>query len=103
MLGAGWSGDGGRSRARGLCEGGRGRITEQGEPVADPLSGQTLVGTGALVPSPPPRAQIEVRAEQVEKALGDALVDVEIGAQCGIEPLCCFADCLITDFPDYFA
>ena len=63
------------------------RIAEQREPVADALSGQALVGAGPLVPSPPPRAQVEPGAEQVEKTLGDALVHVEIGTQCRIEPL----------------
>ena len=53
----------------------------------DPLSGQTLVGALSLVPSPTPCTQIEPGAEQVEKALGDALVDVEIGAQRRVEPL----------------
>ena len=38
-----------------------------------------LVSAGPLVPSPTPGAQIEPGTEQVEKALGDALVDVEIG------------------------
>ena len=77
----------GRASARGLVQRRRGRITEQREPVVDPLSGQTLMGAGPLVPSPAPCAQIEPGAEQVEKALSGALVDVEIGAQCRIEPL----------------
>ena len=55
-------------------------VTEQREPVVDPLSGQALVSTGPLLPSPAPRAQIEPGTEQVEKALSGALVDVEIGA-----------------------
>ena len=70
----------GRASARGLVQRRRGRITEQREPVVDPLSGQALVSTGPLVPSPAPRAQIEPGTEQVEKALSGALVDVEIGA-----------------------
>ena len=70
----------GRGSARGLVQCRRGRTAEQREPVVDPLSGQALVRTGPLVPSPAPRAQIEPGAEQVEKALGGALVDVEIGA-----------------------
>ena len=53
---------------------------EQREPLVDPLSGQTLVGAGPLVPSPAPCAQIEPGTEQVEKALGGAFVHVEIGA-----------------------
>ena len=51
----------------------------------DPLAAHALVGACALVSSPAPRAQIEVRTEQFEKALGDAFVDVEIGAQGRIE------------------
>ena len=70
----------GRGSARGLVQCRRGRITEQREPVVDPLSGQTLMGAGPLVPSPAPCAQIEPSTEQVEKALGSALVHVEIGA-----------------------
>ena len=70
----------GRGSARGLVQCRRGRTAEQREPVVDPLSGQALVSTGPLVPSPAPRAQIEPGAEQVEKALSGALVDVEIGA-----------------------
>ena len=70
----------GRGSARGLVQCRRGRTAEQREPVVDPLSGQALVSAGPLVPSPAPRAQIEPGAEQVEKALGGALVDVEIGA-----------------------
>ena len=62
-------------------------VAEQREPVVDPLSGQALVGAGPLVSPPPPGAQIEPSAEQVEKALGGALVDVETGAQWRIEPL----------------
>ena len=65
---------------RGLVQCRRGRTAEQREPVVDPLSGQALVSTGPLVPSPAPRAQIEPGTEQVEKALSGALVDVEIGA-----------------------
>ena len=70
----------GRGSARGLVQCRRGRTAEQREPVVDPLSGQALVSTGPLVPSPAPRAQIEPGTEQVEKALGGALVHVEIGA-----------------------
>ena len=70
----------GRGSARGLVQCRRGRTAEQREPVVDPLSGQALVSAGPLVPSPAPRAQIEPGAEQVEKALSGALVDVEIGA-----------------------
>ena len=70
----------GRGSARGLVQCRRGRTAEQREPVVDPLSGQALVRTGPLVPSPAPRAQIEPGTEQVEKALSGALVDVEIGA-----------------------
>ena len=70
----------GRASARGLVQRRRGRITEQREPVVDPLSGQTLMGAGPLVPSPAPCAQIEPGTEQVEKALSGALVHVEIGA-----------------------
>ena len=70
----------GRGSARGLVQCRRGRITEQREPVVDPLSGQALVSAGPLVPSPAPCAQIEPGTEQREKALGGALVDVEIGA-----------------------
>ena len=46
----------GRASARGLVQRRRGRITEQREPVVDPLSGQTLMGAGPLVPSPAPCA-----------------------------------------------
>ena len=46
----------GRGSARGLVQCRRGRITEQREPVVDPLSGQTLLGAGPLVPSPAPCA-----------------------------------------------
>ena len=70
----------GRGSARGLVQCRRGRTAEQREPVVDPLSGQTLMGAGPLVPSPAPRAQIEPGTEQVEKALSGALVHVEIGA-----------------------
>ena len=70
----------GRGSARGLVQCRRGRTAEQREPVVDPLSGQALVSAGPLAPSPAPRAQIEPGAEQVEKALSGALVDVEIGA-----------------------
>ena len=70
----------GRGSARGLVQCRRGRTAEQREPVVDPLSGQALMGAGPLVPSPAPCAQIEPGAEQVEKALSGALVDVEIGA-----------------------
>ena len=70
----------GRGSARGLVQCRRGRTAEQREPVVDPLSGQTLMGAGPLVPSPAPCAQIEPGTEQVEKALGSALVHVEIGA-----------------------
>ena len=70
----------GRGSARGLVQCRRGRTAEQREPVVDPLSGQALVSTGPLVPSPAPRAQIEPGTEQVEKALSGALVHVEIGA-----------------------
>ena len=77
----------GRGSARGLVQCRRGRTAEQREPVVDPVSGQALVSAGPLVPSPAPGAQIEPGTEQVEKALSGALVDVEIGAQCRIEPL----------------
>ena len=70
----------GRGSACGLVQCRRGRTAEQREPVVDPLSGQALVSAGPLVSSPAPRAQIEPGTEQVEKTLGGALVDVEIGA-----------------------
>ena len=57
----------GRGSARGLVQRRRGRITEQREPVVDPLSGQTLVSAGPLVPSPAPCAQIEPSTNRSRK------------------------------------
>ena len=59
------------------------RNSEQGEPVVDPLAAHALVGAGALVSSPTPRAQIEVRTRESP----DALMHVQIRAQGRIEPL----------------
>ena len=64
----------------------RKRVAQHREPVIDPLAGQTLLGAGALVSSPAPGAQVEVRAEQLEKALGDTLVNVENGRNAALNP-----------------
>ena len=70
----------GRASARGLWQRRRGRITEHGEPVVDRLATETFVGARTLVPSPAPGAQIEPGTEQLQKALGGALVHVQIRA-----------------------
>ena len=44
------------------------------------------MGTGALVPPPTPGAEVEMRAEQLEKALGNALVNIQVRAQRRVEP-----------------
>ena len=65
----------------------RGREAELAQPVIDTDPGQSGKRRSAFVTSPATRAPVVVGAEQFEKPLGDAFVNVQERTQRGVEPL----------------
>ena len=62
-------------------------VAKEVEPISYMVSREGLEGGGTLVASPASPMEVVVGAEEFEEPLGDAFMNVEVGAKCRIEAL----------------